>query len=114
MSIIRDGISSTALMWEIAGRPDSWTRGAKLDGAQIQGGGWGDIWNAENWFHGIGTDGCIINCSNGEGAGAYSFHSGGVNFLLCDGSARFLSENVSATVFVSLVSLDGGVDVGDY
>jgi prepilin-type N-terminal cleavage/methylation domain-containing protein/prepilin-type processing-associated H-X9-DG protein len=113
-TIITDGVSSTALVWEIAGRPDSWTRGVKQDGIQLQGGGWNDIWNAENWFSGRKSDGCAINCSNDDGLGVYSFHPGGVNFLLCDGSVRFLNENVSATVFVSLVTIDGGVAVGDF
>lgn len=110
---ITDGASSTAMMFEIAGRPQVWERGQLQQGIETQGGGWADIWNAENWFAGS-QDGCAINCSNAEGMGVYSFHTGGVNFLLCDGSARFLNENTSPTVFVSLVTISGGVPVNDF
>ncbi len=111
---ITDGTSQTALMWEIAGRPDVWSFGRRQPGAQMKGGGWDDVWNAENWFAGSGTDGCAINCTNTTNTGAYSFHTGGVNFLLCDGAARFLSENTSATVFVNLVNYNSGTVIGDF
>ena len=111
---ITDGTTQTALMWEIAGRPDVWNRGQRQSGAQTNGGGWDDVWNAENWFAGSGADGCAINCTNTDNAGVYSFHTGGVNFLLCDGSARFLGENTSSDVFVNLVTYNGGTVVGDF
>jgi prepilin-type processing-associated H-X9-DG protein len=115
----RDGLSSTALMWEIAGRPIVWNRGKRDPSATTKGGGWTDISNAENWFGGSSPDGsmsgsCAINCTNRAEAGVYSFHTGGINFLLCDGSARFLSENTSAQTFVNLVTCEGGAPVGDY
>ena len=107
-----DGSSSTALMWEIAGRPDVWERGKKLAGQQTAGGGWTEVLNAENWFGGVGP--CAINCSNRAETGVYSFHAGGVNVLLCDGSARFLSENTSAFIFVGLVTYRGSETIGEY
>jgi prepilin-type N-terminal cleavage/methylation domain-containing protein len=114
-----DGLSQTALMWEIAGRPAVWNRGKKDPAATTGGGGWTDIVNAENWFGGSAADGsgtgsCAVNCTNRAGTGTYSFHVGGINFLLCDGSARFLSENTSAQTFVNLVTRQGGVPVGEY
>jgi len=48
---------------------------------------------------------CLINCTNnnqllniggtglGAGAGFYSFHTGGIMVLMCDGSAKFVSQN---------------------
>jgi prepilin-type N-terminal cleavage/methylation domain-containing protein/prepilin-type processing-associated H-X9-DG protein len=117
---IADGASSTALMWEIAGRPWVWTLGIEQNDVQTGGGGWADILNAENWFAGFsytGTTGkatCVINCSNQAESGVYSFHTGGVNFLLCDGSARFLGENTSIDIFVNLVTFRGGGVVGDF
>ena len=107
-----DGASSTALMWEIAGRPDVWERGKKNPDQQTAGGGWTEVLNAENWFGGTGP--CAINCSNQVETGVYSFHTGGVNVLLCDGSARFLSENTSASIFVGLVTYRGAETLGEF
>ena len=111
---IIDGSSSTALMWEIAGRPAVWNRGQLQEGATTSGGGWTDIHNAENWFGGTAPTGCAINCTNKAENGVYSFHRGGVNFLLCDGSARFLGENTSLGVFVNLISYNGGTVVTEF
>ncbi|WP_010587005.1 DUF1559 domain-containing protein [Schlesneria paludicola] len=111
---VTDGASSTALMWEIAGRPQVWKRGKLQTGAQTGGGGWSDILNAESWFAGSGPEGCAINCSNEAETGAYSFHPGGINLLLCDGSARFMSENTSLGIFVNLVTYNSGTVVGEY
>jgi prepilin-type processing-associated H-X9-DG protein len=46
--------------------------------------------------------------------GVYSFHRGGVNFLLCDGSARFLGENTSPAIFVGLVTFSGSESLGEF
>ena len=40
--------------------------------------------------------------------GLYSFHVGGVQVALGDGSARFLSENMSSTVLAAMITRDGG------
>lgn len=47
----------------------------------------------------------------------YSFasaHDGGGHFAMCDGSVRFVTENVSMSVYYNLASIDGGETVGDY
>ena len=110
---VTDGTSQTALMWEIAARPDIYQGGKKVTGA-TGGGGWADIENAENWFRGSNSDGssvpgpCAINCTNRADGGVYSFHPNGVNLLMTDGSVNFLSENTDVGVFVALVTLHGG------
>ena len=38
---------------------------------------------------------CLINCSNYNGRGLYSFHTGGVNVVMADGSVRFLKASMS-------------------
>jgi prepilin-type N-terminal cleavage/methylation domain-containing protein/prepilin-type processing-associated H-X9-DG protein len=48
---------------------------------------------------------------------AYSFrstHTGGCNFLLCDGSARFIRQSIDMTTYMALGSRNGGEVIGDY
>jgi len=47
----------------------------------------------------------------------YSFrsrHSGGANFGLCDGSGRYVSEDIDLAVYRSLATIDGGELPADY
>jgi prepilin-type N-terminal cleavage/methylation domain-containing protein/prepilin-type processing-associated H-X9-DG protein len=112
---ITDGTTQTAIMWEIAARPDLYIAGKKV--GTTHGGGWTDILNAENWFAGsepgsaAESGPCAINCTNASGTGVYSFHPSGVNVLLVDGSVHFLSETVATATFVSLVTIQGGTYV---
>jgi prepilin-type processing-associated H-X9-DG protein len=46
--------------------------------------------------------------SNFANVSMYSGHKGGAHFLMCDGSAHFLSENVALSILLSLASRDGG------
>jgi len=56
---------------------------------------------------------CIINCSNENGGGLYSFHPGSCGLLMADGSAHMVSENLSITVFCRLISRSGHQPVSD-
>ena len=84
-------------------------------GAVTNGIGWADPLIGENWINGANQDGtqssqtvngntsggggpCAINCSNARG-NFHSFHVGGASFLMCDGSVKFVSENVSPVNF---------------
>ncbi|MEM7810199.1 MAG: DUF1559 domain-containing protein [Planctomycetota bacterium] len=44
----------------------------------------------------------------------HSYHAGGAQFLLVDGSARFISENIDLGVFSALLSRKGGEVVGNF
>jgi prepilin-type N-terminal cleavage/methylation domain-containing protein/prepilin-type processing-associated H-X9-DG protein len=58
---------------------------------------------------------CTRNRSNGTmWAAARSFHSGGVNASLADGSVRFVSDSVNLAVWRALATRAGGEVVGDY
>jgi prepilin-type N-terminal cleavage/methylation domain-containing protein len=47
-------------------------------------------------------------------ASPYSFHTGGAQFALGDGAVRFISENISFALFISLATPSGGEVIGDY
>ncbi|REJ91040.1 MAG: DUF1559 domain-containing protein [Planctomycetota bacterium] len=131
---LRDGTTNTILIGEMAGRNDllrsghnriSPTADAEAAVQALAGGGaWADPLNG-TWqltgrlFDGTGDRGpCAINCSNARtfeatdplrhAAGLYSYHEGGAQVTLGDGSVHFLSENISGAVFSALISRDGG------
>jgi len=52
---------------------------------------------------------CLINCTNYAGVNMYSFHSGGVNIALADGSVRFLRESASMDTVYRLMAVNDGL-----
>lgn len=76
--------------------------------------------------------GCFINCTNmvapymnssffqvsgpsGNAVGGlFSFHSGGANIVLADGSVRFLSNSLNQAVFYGLVTRSSSDPVGNF
>jgi prepilin-type N-terminal cleavage/methylation domain-containing protein/prepilin-type processing-associated H-X9-DG protein len=133
VSAISDGTSNTLLVVESAGRPQIYRLG-KPYGAptaqQINGGGWARP-ASDLDFYSSAPDGsapagsCAVGCTNGfdyqaaggynnatfgtEGSSApYSFHPGGVNALLGDGSVRFIRNSVDVKTFAALVTRNGG------
>jgi len=107
---IRDGRSSTLVFIEDVGRPVFHTADGVV-GGRVQGAGWADP-NSMVRFHGSSADGltapgaCAINCTNNNEA--FSFHSGGIQCFFADNSVHFLADEMSAKVFASLVTRDGG------
>jgi prepilin-type processing-associated H-X9-DG protein len=86
------------------------------DASQFARGAWADQ-NGATWLRGYQLNatnnqansaaGCsIINVTNH--AAPYSFHSGGVNTLRCDGSVFFLRESVAGPVVIAFVTRAGG------
>ena len=137
---ITDGTSNTTMIAELAARNQLYYTGNKLqpttpalsdgDWQNVFGGGaWVDPGNGQWKLSGRAADGtgtigpCVINCSNSRvkpgdptqySAGFYSFHTGGAQVLMCDGSVRFISQNISNITMVALVSAQGGEVVGDF
>jgi prepilin-type N-terminal cleavage/methylation domain-containing protein len=135
---ITDGTSNTMLIAEDAGRPRQYIgRNPGLNprvgniafGTQFTADGWGwaDINNGfsvdgantaglQNNTTGSGTTTivgtCTMNCTNDSEM--YSFHTGGVQTLLADGSVRFLSENIGGATLVGLITLQGGEVIGEF
>jgi prepilin-type N-terminal cleavage/methylation domain-containing protein/prepilin-type processing-associated H-X9-DG protein len=114
LTSITDGTSNTTLFSEIAGRPALY----RANRAQTSGGFVKDaIWAChDNTIVVTGSDAtgatgssggpCVVNCSNESDV--YSFHPGGANVLMADGSVRFLTQGVTPAVLVYLVTAQGG------
>jgi prepilin-type N-terminal cleavage/methylation domain-containing protein/prepilin-type processing-associated H-X9-DG protein len=114
---ITDGTSNTILMAEAAGRPKLWRAGRLVDGVSD-----GAAWAAPGLLHGRGSapngiaqpGHCAVNCTNQREV--YSFHPGGANVLMADGSVCFLKASIDIRVFARLVTRAGGevASAGDY
>ena len=119
---ITDGLSNTMAFGERVGYPNIYNKGGRVRPLSVNsadekanGGGWGDqfrwFWLRGSLYDWTGYwDGgpCAINCSNVVEMGFYSFHPGGINAVLADGSVRFISETVDAFIFASLITRGGG------
>jgi prepilin-type N-terminal cleavage/methylation domain-containing protein len=122
---ITDGTSNTILVAECAGREDVW-RGRTMkpamadksrpDCARARGGAWAtndnpyEIGARVEWCTGAAAipGPMAINNSNEYGHLFYSFHTGGANFGIADGSVRYLSESTNLRLLAVLVTRSGG------
>ncbi|MEM9185903.1 MAG: DUF1559 domain-containing protein [Planctomycetota bacterium] len=118
LSQITDGTSKTLMLVEIAGRPERYANGRKWERQEYYAGPWAGP-NSELLYE-INTQqsvdvqapmsgDCFLNCHNLYTP--YSFHAGGLNLMLVDGSAHFLAESTEFSVFLALVAPDDGVVV---
>lgn len=133
MSGVTDGTSNTIMIGECAGREDIWhgrtmTPANAIRGqascARARGGAWATndntypIGQRINWCSSglTGRDAVPgdmkINNSNEWGHLYYSFHSGGANFAMADGSVRYLSDRIALWVLGSLTTRSGGEAIG--
>lgn len=100
-------------------------------GFVLDGWGWADIDSVSRSINGSSADGsltnstsssaphnttihgrCAINCTNKSEL--YSWHVGGVQTSLADGSGRFFSENIDAGVLAAICTRAGGEVIGEY
>jgi prepilin-type N-terminal cleavage/methylation domain-containing protein len=127
---ITDGTSNTILVGEQASRnalyrrrtliptTDSEARVQALTGS----GAWADTFQGDTWIDGRLYDGtttgsggpCAVNCSNARTAGLYSWHEGGAQVALCDGTVRFISQNIAGWTLSSLITARGNEVVGEF
>ncbi len=127
-----DGLSNTVMYAESAGRPNVYRKGKRvgeLPTQRINAGGWSrpasDFSLDGSTIDGVLSPGpCPMNCTNGDEIGsaafphpyygtegtseAYSFHSGGGNFVLGDGSVKFIAENIGIREFARVITRSGG------
>jgi prepilin-type N-terminal cleavage/methylation domain-containing protein/prepilin-type processing-associated H-X9-DG protein len=114
-SSITDGTSSTLMVGEYATRTHASRRTF-----------WAYSWNQYTKSSGIPESRTLINdydaCSAAGGTGGEnackrgwgSFHSGSLNFAMCDGSVRSISRTVDLITFSNLATIAGGEVVGDF
>jgi prepilin-type processing-associated H-X9-DG protein len=126
---VRDGLSNTVLLVESAGRPQVFRRRqavGTLPMNRVNGGGWSRS-ASDFGLDCVSADGtsfpgtCAINCTNGQDIGispypypspygtagtgeTYSFHNGGANVVMGDGSVRFANEAIDLRVYARLVT----------
>lgn len=55
-----------------------------------------------------------FNTGSAKSAASRSFHPGGVNAALADGSVRFISDSIAVDTWHALLSRSGGEVIGDY
>ncbi len=121
---IQDGASNTIIVHESAGRSE-WLRRDRVAGQLVRNppefGGWFDYWAGPcaGWMYGFEDDGLttrgprFINASN-KWANPFSFHPGGVNVAMADGSVRFLSDTMSNLTFIALCTEANGEVIGPF
>ncbi len=62
----------------------------------------------------------MLRCGDGYSGypfvtqGMRSYHEGGIHVALVDGSVRFVSENIDATLWYNLLTIAGGDIIGEY
>ena len=106
-----DGTSNTLLMTEIAGR------GCRCSAR----GAWADQnGTARLAAYNVISNGSQVDPSNGCGminvtnhAAPYSFHSGGVNALRCDGSVQFARDGMDPRTLIAFITRNGGEVLAD-
>jgi prepilin-type N-terminal cleavage/methylation domain-containing protein/prepilin-type processing-associated H-X9-DG protein len=106
---ITDGTSNTLLIGEFSTRTNprrasfwaySYTSYAESTVTGIAGGG---VY-LTNDYTACGTVGDVNNCKRAFG----SFHPGGMNFGLCDGSVRLITNSIDPTILGAMATISGG------
>lgn len=135
ISAVSDGTSNTLYVAECAGQPEVYIASGKMTMEDFSrysddkvanfngnlvptdGTGWADP-DCGFSINGASNDGLdksgprMINAINVSEA--YSFHEGGANFAMADGSTHFLSDSIDARTFVALCTRAGGEVVGSF
>lgn len=106
---VTDGTSNTLLVgelsWKDANSYRAWHRGTRGDGIGADGGGFKNVNYAINAY-------AYDGATNWNDISFGSQHPGGALFLLCDGSVRFLNENINMANYRAAASRNGGEVLG--
>ncbi|WP_435018068.1 DUF1559 domain-containing protein [Tundrisphaera sp. TA3] len=116
LSAITDGLSNTIFFAEITGGPKVYYAKG-VDGGDNPYGYFTGHLGATNRlsqrtfsFDGriSGGGNCVINCTNSATSCPYSFHPGGANVVMGDGSVRFLKSTLAANTLFGLIGINDG------
>jgi prepilin-type N-terminal cleavage/methylation domain-containing protein len=124
MRDITDGTSNSFLFGERTGGVRIYRKSQPVTVpaivGQTNGGSWSDSLLFEHWLQGSLYDGSPgvgggpgAMSTNLRGDGFHSFHTGGCQFVMCDGAVRFVSENVSQAVFAGAITIQKGEVPGE-
>jgi prepilin-type processing-associated H-X9-DG protein/prepilin-type N-terminal cleavage/methylation domain-containing protein len=103
---VKDGLSRTFMLTEVAGRPQRWQLGKHTGTLEPLTSAWADPWIAFR-IEGIplpSGERCVLQCDNNDEI--YSFHRGGANFLFADGHVEFLSSETEPRLIEALMTPD--------
>ncbi len=116
---ITDGTSNTMMFMESGARPNWYVLGRDQGSIlpRPEGFGWSDPDGGAGSMDGTdattgainggsGTGRCVMNCNNDSEP--YSFHTGGMNVCMSDGSGRFVRSSVSAAAFAAMLTAKAG------
>lgn len=120
MGSVKDGLSYSLAFYEDVGRNETMASSRYLD--PVTGGSrsswrWAEPDNASGISKGVNTNrspfggpsGCLwVNHDCGPNNEVFSFHPGGANAVMMDGSVRFLSQDINHTVLRALATRAGG------
>ena len=99
LKFITDGLTKTVLICEMAGMPESYGPGVRRNThGHYDNAGWavGNI----SVLNGLSSKPPNYRNRNH----AFSFHPGGVNTAMCDGSVRWINEDIDRTAFRGLLA----------
>ncbi len=115
---VTDGTSNTVFVGEAPegihsiwmGHKNVFDQSAPLNGRYASPGD--TSWQACVTFGGTANPPGKLGCDFGQEF--HSYHSGGSQFLLVDGSARFVSESINVVTLAALLSRQGGEVIDDF
>ncbi|SFJ43985.1 DUF1559 domain-containing protein [Planctomicrobium piriforme] len=117
---VTDGLSNTLLVVELAGGNKIYKGKPAVitTNTAIQKRSWANYATLTMFKMGVALGdqyggNCAINC-NSDYLNAYSFHTGGAQAVLGDGSVRFLSENLDYDTVWKLVGRSDGEILGEF
>ncbi|TWU16942.1 DUF1559 domain-containing protein [Allorhodopirellula heiligendammensis] len=135
MRDIIDGTSSTCMIYESAGRSDWYVQHRQNPLSTGYTHTWGTdkpAWSSSGnagWMFSCAVDmspsggemtavywsagNRVLNVSNWFGA-PYSFHTGGIQMGMADGSVRFIGESIAFDTLKAMTSINGGEVVGEF
>ena len=115
LSDVTDGTSNTLLMVEMANRPQGWFKGKRINNITYQPGPWGDPLTSAPQMCGTQMDSTSspgpLVFNGWTHTTPTSMHTGGVLFVMADGSVRFVRDGRTPAQLFAAFSRAGGESI---